>query len=635
MSQLIIHRLRYSGDKYYYNSPDFQMGLNILQGENGTGKSTFFNLLYYGLGGKVKEFNKKSSGTHTEITTDTNNFIEIFIQINNSKYSLKRFIKESEHEIEVYNLETESLENIYPVYRKENESIFSDWLLEKLNIEIVDVIQGSKQYKIGLKDLFRLIYHDQQADPTGIYKPAEAQNFTDSIELRKMIFELLIGKTYSEFYKKRAELKIADAEQQRSKIILDENVKIADALSVGSDRLNAEALEREISKLEEELSRLQLTRSNIKLTRPSSAETSLNDINKFKTDLLNINNQIHDLNLKESATRREIIEYRSLGRERILEVTQLKKIIYSHRKLNLFNPNTCPYCLTEVERVPNKCICGSPIEETQYEKFFYSAGDYSSLLKSKQKSVETIQYGIQISEEELESITTEKHDLTCKESTLEAEIKKLITSMTATYNNNKLDSIDDEILNIKEQISKLKQRLIKEKEIQKYQKEYDKKRNFYEDLKNEVGKLEIEANQDIKQRTRLFDVYYDEFMNTLDNCHNARIDEHYMPIINNREYREKSAGVPKRFNYYLTLLLLSIKEEEVRFPRFLMIDTPQTAGIDRENFLPMLKNINTILKSPKDTFQIFLSTKDYPNEFHKFVFDELSKTERLLKERKN
>jgi len=207
--------------------------------------------------------------------------------------------------------------------------------------------------------------------------------------------------------------------------------------------------------------------------------------------------------------------------------------------------------------------------------------------------------------------------------------------MTATYNNNKLDSIDDEILNIKEQISKLKQRLIKEKEIQKYQKEYDKKRNFYEDLKNEVGKLEIEANQDIKQRTRLFDVYYNKFMKTLDNCHNARIDEHYMPIINNREYREKSAGVPKRFNYYLTLLLLSIKKEEVRFPRFLMIDTPQTAGIDRENFLPMLKNINTILKSPKDTFQIFLSTKDYPNEFHKFVFDELSKTERLLKERKN
>ena len=80
MGRLAIRRVVYSGDKYSFESPYLNDGIVIMEGVNGHGKSTFMNLIYYGLGGRVQAFNKNDdndSKKHNEIFYDTNNYVEI------------------------------------------------------------------------------------------------------------------------------------------------------------------------------------------------------------------------------------------------------------------------------------------------------------------------------------------------------------------------------------------------------------------------------------------------------------------------------------------------------------------------------------------------------------------------------
>jgi hypothetical protein len=112
-----------------------------------------------------------------------------------------------------------------------------------------------------------------------------------------------------------------------------------------------------------------------------------------------------------------------------------------------------------------------------------------------------------------------------------------------------------------------------------------------------------------------------------------------MPHINMNAYRERSASVPKRLMFFLTLLIISIKKA-VNFPKFLMIDTPNKEGIDKEN---LIKNISLLSKAnseadkviPKGSFQIILTTGigTYQESFKEYVFLTLEGDNFLLKEK--
>ena len=94
-----------------------------------------------------------------------------------------------------------------------------------------------------------------------------------------------------------------------------------------------------------------------------------------------------------------------------------------------------------------------------------------------------------------------------------------------------------------------------------------------------------------------------------------------MPIINDGEYKEASVGVPIRLMYFLTLLKLSLKDEDIPFPRFLLIDTPENLGIDKSNLEKSISKLLTgnDLKN-RSKYQIILTTgiKKYPEEFSGF-----------------
>lgn len=95
MGFLSIKKVEYIGDKYYFESPTFDDGVSIIEGPNGTGKSTFFNLVYYGLGGRVEEFDPTSREVHVQIVNDSNNFVRLVIGIDNELFTISRRLRDN------------------------------------------------------------------------------------------------------------------------------------------------------------------------------------------------------------------------------------------------------------------------------------------------------------------------------------------------------------------------------------------------------------------------------------------------------------------------------------------------------------------------------------------------------------
>ena len=201
MGNLAIRRVVYNGKKYSFESPYLNDGIVIMEGVNGHGKSTFMSLIYYGLGGKIPSFNRNDTAAksrHQEICNDEDNYVELLVEINDQKFELTRYIGNNQ----IFIVDEDA--NVTETYINRNNSdeeteIFSDWILEKLSIEVFDIIQGTKSFKLNFSDLLRLIYHDQTTEVDKIYKEADNSNFlTDSLEIRMAIFEVLLGKSYNE-----------------------------------------------------------------------------------------------------------------------------------------------------------------------------------------------------------------------------------------------------------------------------------------------------------------------------------------------------------------------------------------------------------------------------------------------------
>ena len=78
------------------------------------------------------------------------------------------------------------------------------------------------------------------------------------------------------------------------------------------------------------------------------------------------------------------------------------------------------------------------------------------------------------------------------------------------------------------------------------------------------------------------------------------------------------------------MLKLSI-EKEIPYPKLLIIDTPETHGIDIDNLRKMLNTMNDL--DEESGFQILLSTgvNKYPEELSDNVILKLSESSMLLK----
>lgn len=638
MGRLAIRRVVYSGDKYSFESPYLNDGIVIMEGVNGHGKSTFMNLIYYGLGGRVQAFNKNDdndSKKHNEIFYDTNNYVELLIEIDDEKYELTRYI--GDNLIFVVGEDEEVRETcVLRNQSDEHTMVFSDWILGKLNINVFDIVQGTRSFKLNFTDLLRLVYHDQETEVDKVYKEADNSNFlSDSLEIRKSIFEILLGKTYNDYYSTLGQYKLTMKELEKAQAVMDSYDEFLGEV-LDYDLANVIHINSMISENQEMIEKVQIERE-IASREQGNSDEIWQLIGQQKKELILNQHKLEEWESAKNLTTQSIDKILYLIDESEKELSEIEKIRLVNKKLKLFTPNTCPYCLREVEREKGKCICGNDIEEEQYEKFFYTDEEYLDILKVKKKSIQSLEQLLERKRQRLKIIIghIEKAEQSIEK--IRLYIDELTKDIATNYNSAYIRQLDERERELNGIILELKQAKDLAKKRETLASQVIQLRNKVEGLKIRVDSFLNAAREDMLNKKKDFDEVYFSLMKRADeHCYSAYIGEDYMPHINLGAYRERSAAVPKRLMYFLTMLIESLKNE-ANFPQFLMIDTPNKEGIDKEN---LIKNIGLLAEADKYTeemktqYQIILTTgiDTYPEEFKNNVFFKLEGENYLLQE---
>ena len=176
------------------------------------------------------------------------------------------------------------------------------------------------------------------------------------------------------------------------------------------------------------------------------------------------------------------------------------------------------------------------------------------------------------------------------------------------------------------------------------QDDYNSKDNKYKDALKVHKKIEDQFNIDNGSTIDEFNAIYAMLMNQSSlSLDSVEINENYMPIINSGYYKEKSSSVPIRLIYYFTLFYLGLSKQQVKHPRFMLIDTPEEAGIDTPNLKKNLElltiAIENIYKEHDDIgeYQVLITSGEdkYPDSWAEFVKLRFSKRdeEYILKSR--
>ncbi|REA63417.1 hypothetical protein DSL64_02930 [Dyadobacter luteus] len=623
MGSLIIKKVIYSGDAYYYASPELNKGINIVVGDNGSGKSTFSYFIEYGLGGKIKPFTKaEDKQKYSLIIEDTNNYVQLDILINDASYSLKRFIGSQD----IFVGHNDFVET-FPLDRKTAPFIFSDWILGKLDIPVFELHIGASHWFFNFNDLFRLLNYDQNTEPRKIYKEPVAENFiADSIVIRKSIFEILLGMSSADYFKKMDTARAALKAKDLAKGLLEgflENHDISEHSYVQSDRKVV---------IENEISGLQTQRDEF-LKKSTNSDDKLGELAEIQSNLV-------ELQLKASRDRIKIINLTNEESKIAIlheglkqEINQIEKIIFTHEKLDLFAMEVCPFCMSEQNIEKGHCICGSKFNDDDYEKFVYNTSEYKDILSHKQKSIKAIDLAVQTYQEEVKELTSvlKRTDVLIEEYT--EKLKNIILTAQFAGNTTRIDDLNDRIIKLKDELLQVNSALRNSDQERRLRANFDEKKDAFSKAQQILSKAKIAYDENNAATIELFNETYSTLLaESSYKSITAYIDDAYMPYIDNGEYKANSSEVPKRLMYYFTILSLSLKLESVKHPRFLLIDTPEASGIDtdhlNQNLLLLEKAIALGMDETKKVkdYQVILTTGygKLPVEFENYVIEKFS-----------
>ena len=198
----------------------------------------------------------------------------------------------------------------------------------------------------------------------------------------------MLGKTYNDYYYTLGQYKLKLKEFEKAQAVMNSYDDFLGEI-LDYDLENIVHIKKMIAENQEMVERVQLER-NLAMNEESNADGVWQLINQQKALLISMQRDQDHWEKAKVLTNQSIDKIVYLIDEAEKELAEIEKIRLVNKKLKLFTPNTCPYCLRDVERKKGKCICGSDILEEQYEKFFYTDEEYLDILKVRKKSIQSM-----------------------------------------------------------------------------------------------------------------------------------------------------------------------------------------------------------------------------------------------------
>lgn len=597
LNRLIIFST--SGKKAYDES--FKKGINIIRGDNSSGKSTISHFIFYVLGGSFTSWNRESkrcSSVYAEV------------EMNGVVLTLKREVGESQtmpmyiywgKYVDAVKVTIEGQWHKFP-YKVSDKQSFSNILFELLDIPIV---YGDSN--ITMHQLLRLMYVDQDSPTNSLFLYEQF----DSPLTRQTISELLLGIYDDTLYEDR----INKREKEKRLVVLRGEIdgirnifddkRLLNTVYVNTLLANAEAekseIESEIINLKENTKRVNYT-IKTKLNFEEINKQALlqrNKVNRIESDINNLILEITDSNY--------FIESLQLKKK------SLKNSITTREYLGSYPLDYCPECLHKLD-IPEdgSCkLCKHSIDDSfgvsqakrmeqeitfqikESEKLMIIRKDNLTELESsysfEKGKLKEIQDKVNFALKDVTSVRDERIDsLLIRKGELEGDANQFRTFLETAE---KFNSLTSEKQTIESDIKYLSDSIEFKEKLQEDRK--NKVKTFVESFALNFLNKDFEREADFKNARSIDINYYDNSVYVDGDVRNFSASSNFY------------LKVASRFSVFFS----SIEIESMRYPRFILCDNMEDKGIEKErsqNFQNLV--VETAEKYQKENYQIIFTT---------------------------
>jgi hypothetical protein len=613
----------------------FHKGVNIIRGDNSSGKSTITHFIFFVLGGAFNDFvpeARKCSTVYAEV------------KMNNVIVTIKReIIKDDDDNIssqaplyffwgimdESFNPPKDKTWQKFGYKTTGNIKSFSNVIFDTLGLPIV-----KGENNITFHQILRLLYIDQESPTSSLFN---YEHF-DSQLTRETVSDLLLGVYNEELYENKKRLIVGEKELEGVKSEIKATSKFfSDPLSLNPKHIltTIDNKEKDISIIQEEIASIRTKAKEVeyeadsKLTFQKLNETAIfqrENVAKLEDEISHLNYEIEDSSFFISTLNKKI--------------RALKNSIHTREFLGNLPLEYCPECLTLIK--PNedesKCkLCKESIDESfgvvQAKRMELEIG--FQIVESN-KLLELNKRSLLEQESKYTAELGKLHDIQTQVNTSLSDVKSYSEEIIDDLNNKK-GFIEGEILQYRTMLENagLYDKL-KEKKNQ-LSKEVDLLKAYKFRTESEQTKLKEEINTKVREEG----VYLlnndldrqDEFKNASD---------FYIDYSNNLAFlSNKFSKYSASSNFYLkvaarfSLFLASLSVDNMRFPRFIFADNMEDKGIEMlraQNLQDLL--INRVNKFDSNSYQMIYTTSYITKELDQssyVVGEHYTKENRSLK----
>lgn len=583
-----------------YDEP-FHNGVNIIRGENGSGKSTIANALFYSIGGEFTDWLPEA------LQCD---FTIVEVEINESILTFKREISpQTMRPMQIFHGDIEkALKSnfggwkVYGYRRSENKKSFSEYLFNFLNIPEVKTERGET---VTLNQIYRLIYLDQLSSITALLNNEDF----DSPLIRTTLGSLLFGTYENELYdnqiKYRKKKRILDDVDSQYRFLK----KVLDATETPTTIKELNRLLDDNKKVLSELDERIIKIENSEKVAMSNLSTDLNKISKSLTTEKNklkiANDEIYSLELNIIDSEDFIVELNN--RLESSEESLVMREYFSELPISY-----CPSCLEELISIDeNHCkLCKEPLIDKQGKERIERMK-----IELKTQINESIRL-LEIKRGKLQDFLSLKQNLNTKVNRKEKEYSNLVGRSQTKAQRVKEGLLIEKgfVLSV---IADLDDKLIS---VEKYNLLGDKLKSISGEvslLKTKIDQLE----QDLKTREKDARRAIQEF--ALDLLHNEGGYESFFEgssyvkldfvknsyYLNNRNHFSASSMVYLKNAIRYAIFFASLKHDYFRYPRFIICDNMEDKGMNPDRSHIFQKNIIELAETyNKEEYQIIFST---------------------------
>jgi len=584
----------------------FHSGLNIIRGENSSGKSTIMDFIFYGLGGDLLETQWRESA----LLCDS---VMLGVKLNGNEITLQRDIeKKSSQPMKIFfgPLSTAAKQSQdgwerYSFRRGSSES-FSQIMFRLLGLP--EVQYGETNTKITMNQILRLLYSDQLSSVEKLFRN---QPFDDAIT-RQTVGDLLLGAFSADYYEAKLNLKAFDVE---IKEVIARITSLTRTHGRDGHPLTSDWIEQEQRRLEKELVDLNTQIAKIEeqiFSTQFEDRLSLNDQKETFARVQELQEQIGAINEELYRVEIETVDSEDFIASMTKKLDALHESKQIIDELNTLSFEFCPACFapiegTEVDGACSLCKQASDHEKTK-ERSLRLINEYArqrqnslDLQASRQRKITDLKAKLTTTTELWEQ-AGRHYTVSLRSPTTELRTKLRKLNRDAGYSQRKLE----ELAMRKSVIAELKEAQDRRDELQRK----------IDSVKAIIKAAEKKNRDQISTARRSVELEILDFLrkdlerqSTFKNAEivNFEFDGDRISV-NGESFFSASSMVYLRNSFIASLAIAASNQTSFAHPRFLLMDTIEDKGMEPERSMNFQRLLYEKSIAATSTNQIIIAT---------------------------